>query len=246
MGCLYCGRDLHTACALSRSASSCCGRTSLCPASEGGDAVTHTTSPQTGSRGQHRDATGASHHLSQHRAGGRQAPTRSSNDSITPLDLDLETEQDGRIGRYKTADFKNAESTGRKRAAELYPLDRNADCEWRGLANVGGGKHPIIGCLNGKQSNRHHGPDKDTLNNANGNVHRICNRCHNIWHEHNDADYDPAFLHNPKPAELEELLQWDDRKTRPRAEVSRYHSYRGARTKMETENRERNDRAEED
>lgn len=80
-------------------------------------------------------------------------------------------------------------STGRKRAAVLFPLDPEGPCEWRGLKFAGGGAYPIVGCLQGKSTNRHHGPDKSVLNNTQGNVHRICSTCHNRWHSKNDAVY---------------------------------------------------------
>ena len=81
-------------------------------------------------------------------------------------------------------------STGRKRAAELYPIDADAPCEWRGKRNCGGGRVPIIGCYAGKQKHRHHGPVKRTTRNERGNVHRICTACHVHWHELNDLEYD--------------------------------------------------------
>lgn len=86
---------------------------------------------------------------------------------------------------------KDVKSTGRKRAAVLFPLDKEAPCEWQGLKFAGGGKHPVIGCVNNNQKARHHGPDKNTLNNSVGNVHRICTHCHNRWHTLNDPDYYP-------------------------------------------------------
>jgi hypothetical protein len=87
--------------------------------------------------------------------------------------------------------LKDQQSTGRKRAARLYPLNPNEECEWRFKSGMGGGANPIQGCPDGKQQARHHGPDKNTLNNEPGNVHRICHRCHNTWHAKNDPDYDP-------------------------------------------------------
>ena len=103
-----------------------------------------------------------------------------------------------RSRRLKLDDsLKDQQSTGRKRAARMYPLDRSGDCEWLGKSNCGGGPHPILGCgLNGipagKQRARHHGPDKNTLNNDESNVHRICHSCHNRWHAANDPDYIPG------------------------------------------------------
>lgn len=102
-------------------------------------------------------------------------------------------------------EIKDRQSTGRKRAALLYPITPDSPCEWQRLSNCGGGKHPIIGCANGRQQHRHHGPNKDTLQNGPGNVHRICDNCHNIWHSQNDEDYDPSIKHNPRKATLEEL-----------------------------------------
>jgi|SRR5690606_27706591 len=122
-------------------------------------------------------------------------------------------------GYKPEATLRDQQSTGRKRAAEMYPLDRDAACEWQGKKNNGGGKFPIVGCLEGKQQARHHGPDKNTLNNDQGNVHRICHQCHNRWHARNDPDYvwgsvyDP---HSPTVADREEILldelQWMGKK----------------------------------
>lgn len=100
------------------------------------------------------------------------------------------SEKKERGGQVKDEEnVTDLESTGRKRAAKLYPLDREAPCEWQGLLLAGGGAKPIVGCLAGKQTDRHHGPDKNTLNNFVGNVHRICSTCHNRWHTENDPLY---------------------------------------------------------
>lgn len=100
-------------------------------------------------------------------------------------------------------------STGRKRAAVMYPLFKTNPCEWRGKKNCGGGT-PIVGCIKGLQQDRHHGPVKNPLRNEPGNVHRICKPCHNRWHEVNDAIYDEKTydetIHDPQPAEEMELL----------------------------------------
>lgn len=84
-------------------------------------------------------------------------------------------------------------STGRKRAAVLYPIADGMVCEWAGLKYACGGKFPIVGCLSNPATHRHHGPDKNTLNNDVGNVHRICVHCHNRWHTLNDPVYDEFF-----------------------------------------------------
>lgn len=90
---------------------------------------------------------------------------------------------------------KDVLSTGRKRAAELFPITPGMACEWSRLLYAGGGPLPIIGCpgniigLDKGDSGIHHGPDKNTLNNEEGNVHRICKFCHNRWHTLNDQFY---------------------------------------------------------
>lgn len=100
-------------------------------------------------------------------------------------------------------------STGRKRAAMLYPLFPEEPCEWQGKKNCGGGTKPIIGCLEGKQQARHHGPVKETNHNNPGNVHRICTACHNQWHALNDPVYNAEeyakLPHEPEPATEEEI-----------------------------------------
>lgn len=117
-----------------------------------------------------------------------------------------------KINTYKRdSTLKDQQSTGRKRAAALFPLDREASCEWQGLRYAGGGRFPIVGCSSGLQQARHHGPDKNTLNNEEGNVHRICHRCHNRWHTKNDDGYDwgdPGKPHDDKTkATLEEIVE---------------------------------------
>lgn len=108
------------------------------------------------------------------------------------------------------ADVREKYSTGRKRAAQLYPLFLHRPCEWQGKKNCGGGLHPITGCIDKTQTDRHHGPIKDTLENSPGNVHRICSWCHNRWHTMNDAEYDEAeyakIPHAPEPATEMELV----------------------------------------
>lgn len=107
--------------------------------------------------------------------------------------------------------LKDPESTGRKRAARLYPLDFSGPCEWQGKKNCGGGLRPIIGCNEGLQQHRHHGPVKSTTRNELGNVHRICDDCHVHWHELNDLIYDQSnyelLPHSPVEATVEEIAQ---------------------------------------
>lgn len=101
------------------------------------------------------------------------------------------------VGRpvSKPGDIDDVLSTGRKRAAMLYPIFEGMVCEWAGLAAAGGGIKPIVGCRGnvlveerGKYS-RHHGPDKNVLENGPHNVHRICPTCHNRWHALNNEFY---------------------------------------------------------
>jgi hypothetical protein len=97
--------------------------------------------------------------------------------------------EDGYESSKSLADYKDPLSTGRKRAAEMYPITAGMVCEWAGLAKAGGGIHPIVGCIGRPASDRHHGPDKNTMNNAPTNLHRICDHCHNTWHALNDPAY---------------------------------------------------------
>jgi hypothetical protein len=95
-----------------------------------------------------------------------------------------------RGGQVKdAADITDVQSTGRKRAADMYPISEGMNCEWQGLAFAGGGVVTSIGCINNLATAIHHGPDKNTLNNNPENVHRICAKCHNWWHAQNDEFY---------------------------------------------------------
>lgn len=101
------------------------------------------------------------------------------------------------IGRPESnpEDITDVLSTGRKRAATMYPIYNGMVCEWAGLAFAGGGIEPIVGCAGNLLYNergkyaRHHGPDKNTLENTPNNVHRICEFCHNRWHAANNGYY---------------------------------------------------------
>lgn len=97
--------------------------------------------------------------------------------------------EDGYEANKSLADYKDPISTGRKRAAEMYPITNGMVCEWAGLLRAGGGVVPIVGCVGRPASDRHHGPDKNTMNNAPQNLHRICDYCHNTWHAVNDPYY---------------------------------------------------------
>lgn len=94
------------------------------------------------------------------------------------------------VDRVKDASaITDVQSTGRKRAAIAYPITEGMICEWSGLGKAGGGVETIVGCRENPATDRHHGPDKNTLNNTEGNVHRICSTCHNRWHTANDQYY---------------------------------------------------------
>lgn len=89
--------------------------------------------------------------------------------------------------------IKDPHSTGRKRAAVLFPLDRDSPCEWQDASvgnPMGGGPRPITTGCNNLQSHRHHGPNRNTLDNSEGNVHRVCSLCHNRWHAQNNKILD--------------------------------------------------------
>lgn len=107
--------------------------------------------------------------------------------------------EQGRGGQVKDPDaVTDTESTGRKRAAKLFPIEPGMPCEWAGLKLAGGGVQPIMGCIpegRNAATDIHHGPNKSTLANLVGNVHRICSTCHNRWHTVNDR-----FYNTPRPA----------------------------------------------
>lgn len=92
---------------------------------------------------------------------------------------------------------ENAQSTGYKRATKMYKSLYGKRCEWAGLLLAGGGVQPIPGCMGNEATDLHHGPDKNTFNNAKmsvgigdtENVHLICSWCHNGWHAANDQFY---------------------------------------------------------
>lgn len=102
----------------------------------------------------------------------------------------------------------DAKSTGRKRAAMVMPILTGQTCQWAGLKFAGGGVVPIVGCQGNtvadvksaeqaqekgvdEPGHRHHGPDKNTLNNSPGvNLHAVCTTCHTRWHALNNEHYD--------------------------------------------------------
>lgn len=108
---------------------------------------------------------------------------------VSDSSIDTGYIEDGYGGAKDIGSYKDPISTGRKRAAEMYPIETGMVCEWANLKFAGGGVVPIVGCIGRAATDRHHGPDKNTMNNALGNVHRICSYCHNTWHGVNDPHY---------------------------------------------------------
>lgn len=92
--------------------------------------------------------------------------------------------------------YRDPVSTGRKRAAKLYPLAVGQVCEWAWHKDCGGGIVQITGCTGRPASHIHHGPDKSTFNNDRDNISLICEYCHNRWHAANDK-----FYPEPRPAD---------------------------------------------
>lgn len=105
------------------------------------------------------------------------------------------------VGRpvKEPGDVTDPTSTGRKRAALVAPIYDGMSCEWAWLAAAGGGVAPIVGCAGNTlkatksgtdKGDRHHGPDKNVLNNSpKHNLHVICTWCHHAWHAANDRYY---------------------------------------------------------
>lgn len=110
---------------------------------------------------------------------------------------------------------RDVTSTGRKRAVKIKPIDpaNPGICEWAYLAKAGGGIEPIVGCAGQPQKAVHHGPDKDTLNNDELNLHAICDHCHNRWHAKNDRYYgerpEAGMPFVPKPEFMEKYVAHD-------------------------------------
>lgn len=154
---------------------------------------------------------------------GSAGPTSISDVDVNPADdsndvHDVEDFEEDRVTYKDDSNLRDQQSTGRKRAAKWFPLDEETLCEWAGKKNCGGGRFPITGCAGNNQQARHHGPDKNTLNNEKGNVHRICHQCHNRWHTLNDTGYVWGAVqnpHEPKRANNEDFVEaekfWEGR-----------------------------------
>lgn len=93
--------------------------------------------------------------------------------------------------------FTDPKSTGRKRQARMYPIQKGQVCEWAGKIVTIGGLPVVVGCINSPATDLHHGPDKNTLNNekvtagvgTHENTHVICSDCHNSLHAKHDEFY---------------------------------------------------------
>ena len=110
---------------------------------------------------------------------------------------DTEHRGPGRPRINSGADMKNPLKAGRRRAENLMTIPPGYVCEWALLEYAGGGIEPIVGCAGNTAADKHHGPDKGTLNNEPGiNLHRICEHCHNRWHELNDKYYSDRPVEN--------------------------------------------------
>lgn len=117
---------------------------------------------------------------------------KSPSDNTGDISDDIKDVVTKSVGRPQSdpSQMEDALSSGRKRAAEIAPIPVGMVCEWACLRYAGGGVEPIKGCVGNPATNRHHGPDKNTLNNELGvNLHRICAHCHNRWHATNDKYY---------------------------------------------------------
>jgi hypothetical protein len=122
-----------------------------------------------------------------------------SDESTAVFDLSLgESESDS---SQEERVYKDPISTGRKRAAVMYPLSPGQVCDWAWKKNAGGGIEPITGCTGRPATHIHHGPDKSTFNNDRSNISLLCNFCHNRWHVANDKYYI-----EPRPADNSEWL----------------------------------------
>jgi hypothetical protein len=97
-------------------------------------------------------------------------------------------------------ELKDPLSTGRKRQADMFPIQKGQRCEWAGMQITLDDLPVIVGCINSPATDLHHGPDKNTLNNEKvsrgvgvlENTHIICSECHNSLHGKHDPFY-PAY-----------------------------------------------------
>lgn len=108
---------------------------------------------------------------------------------VDAIEEEIEAYFEGYSGSKSLEDYADPISTGRKEAAKKFPINPGMVCEWAWLRYAGGGVEPIVGCPGHPAEAIHHGPDKNTMRNVDGNIHRICAECHNRWHATNDKYY---------------------------------------------------------
>ena len=144
----------------------------------------------------------------------RQAPVEQG-EIANALNLEpQEPDSSTRTRRYKNDDaVTDQQSTGRKRAAKLYPLkDEHGNKLPCDLAGKSAGlptymEVQIDGCgirpgtMPNPAQSRHHN-DYNTLNNERSNVALLCHACHNLLHSRNDPFKDVIYerIYGFKPA----------------------------------------------
>jgi len=146
------------------------------------------------------------------------------------------------VGRpmAEPSDITDITSTGRKRAAMMYPIFKDMMCEWAGLKFAGGGVEPIIGCRGNiiqptkgpDKGDRHHGPDKNVINNSPQNVHRICSTCHNRWHALNNKYYGERPPADEPFVPLEEYKEHDAQTKATTEEIDENENWWATRRKL--------------
>lgn len=164
---------------------------------------------------------------------------------------------DAWLGARDIGTLTDPKSTGRKRVERMYRISAGQVCDWARKKNCGGGLVPVVGCLNNPATDLHHGPDKNTLNNAKmtrqvgdtENVHVICSECHNRWHAANDGlypEYDRITQqaepwlpvgewspHEPVEADTDELIEEERHREEQRRQRGREHRGRNATAREE-------------
>jgi hypothetical protein len=157
-------------------------------------------------------------------------------------------------------ELTDPKSTGRKRQARMYPIQKGQACEWAGKLIRLADLPEVVGCINSPATDLHHGPDKNTLNNekvtwwegpigTHENTHLICSDCHNSLHAKHDAFYpeydrvkqqaqpwmpshvDYGFQYELVAAPLEQLMAEEARRAADRERRGKRTRGRQARTK---------------
>jgi hypothetical protein len=147
-------------------------------------------------------------------------------------------------------------STGRKRQAEMYPIQKGQACEWAGKLVVLQGMPSVVGCIHSPATDLHHGPDKNTLNNESAsrgvgvldNTWAICSECHNSVHAKHNGRYEEydrvadqarpwlpvgvtlGMTYELQEAPLELLFEEEQRRAEDRKKRNRQKRGRQART----------------